>query len=163
MVDNTTQIYIKHSGDKMKIALIVPCLYKDIKTNISKINEFISEACLNGADFILLPEASLTGLINNDVYDHDINIAISIDNKIITDFCNKAKKNNIWLCFGFLENDCGCIYDSAVLINPIGEKVIHYRRINPQWRAKNLPLNQYSEGVEVKSAITPFGKTAILI
>ncbi|MCL2378584.1 MAG: carbon-nitrogen hydrolase family protein [Defluviitaleaceae bacterium] len=147
----------------MKIALIVPRILKDINTNITKINELISDACTGGAKFILLPEATITGLINNDVYEHDISIAISISDKIITNFCEKAKINGIWLCFGFLEKEKGSIYDSAVLINPMGEISIHYRRINPQWRAKNLPSNQYSEGFEMKSAITPFGKTAVLI
>ena len=147
----------------MKIALIVPRLFGDINTNITKINELISDACAGGAKFILLPEATLTGLINNDVYERDISIAISINDKIITSFCDKAKMHGIWLCFGFLEKENGCIYDSAVLINPFGEVSIHYRRINPQWRAKNLPPNQYSEGFEMKSALTPFGKTVILI
>jgi N-carbamoylputrescine amidase len=147
----------------MRIALIVPRLIKDINTNIDKINELISEANSNNAKLILLPEAALTGLINNDVYDHDINVAIPINHKIITDFCVKAKNNSVWLCFGFLEKEDDCIYDSAVLINPSGDISIHYRRINPRWRAENLPANQYSEGVEIKTAITPLGKTAILI
>lgn len=147
----------------MKIALAVPRLFKDINVNINTINDLISEACLNGATLILLPEAALTGLINNDVYDHDIEIAVSINHKILTDFCDKAKANKVWLCFGFLEKEDDCIYDSAVLINPNGEIAIHYRRINPQWRAKNLPASQYGEGVEMKSILTPFGKTAILI
>jgi len=147
----------------MKIASVVPRLTNDIDININKINKLITEACLNGASLILLPEAALTGLINNDVYEHDISIAVSISDKAIGSFCDKAKMHGIWLCFGFLEKENGCIYDSAVLINPSGEISIHYRRINPQWRAKNLPANQYSEGIEVKSAMTPFGKTAILI
>jgi len=147
----------------MKIALIVPRLFEDISTNTTRISELISDACTGGAKLVLLPEATLTGLINNDVYEHDINIAISISDKIITSFCDKAKAYGIWLCFGFLEKENDCIYDSAVLINPFGEISIHYRRINPQWRAKNLPSNQYSEGFEMKSTITPFGKTAVLI
>ena len=147
----------------MKIALAVPRLRKDISVNIDAMNGLISEACANGASFILFPEAVITGLINNDVYEHDINISIPLDHKIIIDFCNNAKKNNIWLCFGFLENDKGCIYDSAVLINPNGEIAIHYRRINPQWRAKNLPASQYSEGAGMKCTMTPLGTTAIVI
>lgn len=147
----------------MKIALIVPRLIRNVEINIDSINKLILEACANDASFILLPEAVLTGLIIDDIYEHDIRLTISIQHKIIIDFCDKAKDNNIWLCFGFLENDKDCIYDSAVLINPNGEIVIHHRRINPQWRAKNMPPNQYFEGDEIKYAITPFGKTAVLI
>ena len=147
----------------MKIALAVPRLTSDVSANIHRIDELISEACLNGAELILLPETALTGLINNDVYDHDIALAVSLQDKVIVDFRDKARKNAVWLCFGFLENENSCIYDSAVLIDPTGEISIHYRRINPQWRANSLPANQYSEGTEVKSAMTPFGKTAILI
>ena len=147
----------------MKIALAVPCLYKDVSVNIDVMNSLISEACANGASFLLFPEATITGLINSDVYEHDINISIPLNHKIIVDFCNNAKENSIWLCFGFLENDNGCIYDSAVLINPNGKMALHYRRINPQWRAKNLPASQYSEGVEMKYTLTPLGTTAIVI
>ena len=147
----------------MKIALAVPRITQSINDNINIINALISEACANGASFILLPEATLTGLANNDSYEHDINLSISIKHQIILDFCDRSKKNNIWLSLGFFENDNGCIYDSAVLINPNGEIAIHHRRINPQWRAKNLPSDKYSEGVEIQSAITPCGKTAIAI
>lgn len=147
----------------MKIALAVPRLVKDINANINAINNLISEACLNGASLVLLPEATLTGLINNDVYEHDIKIALSINDKIVADLCAQAKNNDVWLCFGFLEKEDNRIYDSAVLVNPTGEISIHYRRINPRWRAQNLPANQYAEGGEMKSTTTPFGKTAIVI
>ena len=147
----------------MKIAAIVPRLVNDINVNVKNINDFITIAYENGASFIVLPEATLTGLINNDVYDHDINIAIQINHRIIKDFSENAKKHNFWLCFGFLEKEKDCIYDSAVLLNPSGEIDIHYRRINPQWRANNLPPNLYSEGKEVKSTVSSLGKTAIVI
>jgi len=147
----------------MKIALAVPRLVKDINANIITINDLISEACLNGASLILLPEATLTGLINNDVYEHDIKISLSINDKIVADLCAQAKNKSVWLCFGFLEKEDNRIYDSAVLVNPTGEISIHYRRINPQWRAQNLPASQYAEGDEMKSTTTPFGKTAIVI
>jgi predicted amidohydrolase len=147
----------------MKIALAVPYITNDMNVNVCGIKNIITEACKSGASFVLLPEAVLTGLNITDEYNHDIELAVSIENQIITMLGNMAKENKIWLCFGFLENDNDCIFNSAVLIDPNGEITIHHKRISPYWRAKDLPSHQYAEGITLHHTITPLGKTVIVI
>jgi len=147
----------------MNIALAVPQITSDININFELVKNMFSEAANNGAEFILFPEAVFTGLNNNDSYEHDRKLTISVNDIKINELCDLTRENKTWLCFGFLENEFGCIYDSALLINPAGEKVIHYRRINPQWRAANLSINHYAEGNNIPSIDTPLGKTSIII
>ncbi len=147
----------------MKVALAVPNISADACANHELVQRMITESSRNGAELILFPEAVFSGLTNNDVYAHDIELAMSVDDTRIEKLCETARDEKMWVCFGFLENYEGCIYDSALLVSPAGEKVIHYRRINPQWRARNLPSEQYAEGKMIPTAVTPLGKTAILI
>jgi len=149
----------------MKIALAAPRITRDMESNVRNIEKQIAKAHEGGASFILFPETTLTGLINNDDYEHDIKLAVSIDGDIMLRICNAAKEKGIWVCFGFFENNNGCIHDSAVLINPAGDIVLHQRRISPGWRWPNSQQNpsQYAEGVGLNYAETPFGKTAIAI
>jgi N-carbamoylputrescine amidase len=147
----------------MKIALAVPRLTKDINANILQMKNMISDAQGNGAGLVLFPEAALTGLVNTDIYEKDIQLARPVRHEHIAGFGKTAQEKKIWLCFGFLENEDGCIFDSALLFNPEGEIILHYRRINPCWRAGDLPPGRYSEGAEIPYAATPLGKTAIII
>jgi predicted amidohydrolase len=147
----------------MKVALAVPNITNIISDNYQLVLHMIISASHNAAKLIIFPEAVFSGLNNNDIYEHDIELTMSTEDDRITRLCELACNKKVWICFGFLENDHGCIYDSALLVNPLGERVIHYRRINPQWRARNLPTDKYAEGREIPTALTPFGNTAILI
>ncbi len=147
----------------MKVALAVPNISADACANYELIQHMITESSRNGAELILFPEAVFSGLTNNDVYQHDIELAMSVHDSRVKKLCVTARDAKMWLCFGFLENHEGCIYDSALLVSPAGEKVIHYRRMNPQWRGENLPSWQYAEGKIIPTVVTPLGNTAILI
>ncbi len=147
----------------MKVALAVPNITADMSANFKLVWHMIKEASHNGARLVLFPEAVFSGLTNNDVYEHDIQLAMSVRDSRIEKLCKTARDEKMWVCFGFLENHEGCIYDSALLVNPAGKKDIHYRRINPQWRGRNLPFEQYGEGQIIPTAVTPLGNTAILI
>jgi len=147
----------------MKIAMIVPHITGDMEANLRTIRNFIADACENGASLVLLPETVLTGLSNTDDYAHDIKLAISIRHDIVRALRDMARACKIWLCFGFFENDGGCIYDSAVLIDPAGEIAIHHRRISPHWHAQNASPAQYAQGSSLSHAATPLGKTALVI
>ena len=135
----------------------------DIDTNFRTVLENIDQAALCGAQLILFPETVLTGLINNDEYDHDKNLAVPLDSQYILDIREKAKAKGIWVALGFFEIDDGVIYDSTILINDAGQIVLHQQRMSTGWRMPGLPITQYAEGTMLQTTETPWGKTGFLI
>lgn len=135
----------------------------DVDTNMQTLMRNVDEAVLYGAKFILFPEAVLTGLINNDSYEYDKNIAVELTSQYIVQIKEKASDKGIWIALGFFEISNGIIYDSAILINDVGQIVLHQRRTSRGWRASNLPSEQYAEGKDFEITDTPWGRTGFLI
>ena len=48
----------------MKVALVVNQITEDIDSNLKSISKLIQQ--VDSCDLVLLPEAAITGLINND-------------------------------------------------------------------------------------------------
>lgn len=146
------------------LTVAVPIIVNgDIDANLQMIIQYIDKASLQNARLVLFPETCLTGLVNDDNYEHDKNIAIALTSRYILQIREKAKEKGIWVAFGFFEIDDGVIYDAAILINNIGEVVLHQRRTSRGWRASNLPNEQYAEGIAFETTETPWGKTGFLI
>ncbi|MCL2413511.1 MAG: carbon-nitrogen hydrolase family protein, partial [Bacteroidales bacterium] len=135
----------------------------DLNTNLQTLMRSVDEAAFCGARLVLFPEAVLTGLINNDNYEHDKNIAIELNSQYIVRIKEKASEKGIWIALGFFEMDNGVIYDSAILINGAGQIVLHQKRTSCGWRALNLPSGQYAEGKVFQTIETHWGKAGFLI
>ena len=83
---------------------------------------------------------------------------------IIDKIKQKAASSSIWIALGFIEIDeiSGMLYDSAILIDDIGEIALHYRRTSPGWLwKKSVPM--YGYGQHFPTVSTPWGKTGFLI
>lgn len=78
-----------------KAALIVPRLTADANVNLVTILRMATDAVRSGVSLILLPEAALTGLINNDDPMHDLPLGQEIPGpvtEILGNFCCSKKE-----------------------------------------------------------------------
>jgi predicted amidohydrolase len=147
----------------MKAALISNPITQDIDLNLKNIIAMSYKAAANGAELILFPEAAVSGLINNDDPSHDLQIGAEMSSPLITRFQELTRELKVWLGIGFLEREGNKLFDSAILLSPLGEVALHYRRISPRWHGAKADPLVYCQGTDMPIADTPFGKIAFLI
>lgn len=127
-----------------------------------------------GADLVVFPESSAFGWLNPTVFTD----AQPIPGDISDRFSKLAKKSGVWVAAGLAERGPKAgdgiyhAYDSAILLNPKGELVLHHRKNNVLRNAFNkekCPSSigtegcSYTAGNDVSIANTPFGKTSLLV
>jgi N-carbamoylputrescine amidase len=147
----------------MKAALVVPEICADASKNFAKIERMAAESVALGADFILLPEAVLTGLSNNDDPAHDLPLGQTVPGPATERLGAFCARHGVWLGFGLLEREDRRMYDSAVLLGPDGRVRLKYRRNHSHWHARNADPEVYCQGTEIPKAKTPFGSMGFLI
>lgn len=133
----------------MKFAVVTPIIEENILTNLEKIKHFTLMASANNADFIIFPEAVLTGLINNDNPEHDFQLALEKDSIEIQKLQQIALKGNIALAFGYFEKDNQKLFDSFMCINSAGTIIANYRRITPGWHNNQADKSIYLQGNDI--------------
>jgi len=114
-------------------------------------------------DLILFPEAAATGLVNNDDPAHDLPFGQSIPGPITARMGALAGVTRAHVGLGILEREGDCLFDSAVLLDPVGRIVLHHRRMQPQWHGREADPKVYRQGEEMAAAETPVGKALFLI
>jgi predicted amidohydrolase len=147
----------------MRAALIVNEVTADADANLSSILDWIGRAAESKADLALLPEAAVTGLINDDVSDHDLPLGREIPGPTTDALSATVRECGIYVGMGLLERDGSRLYDSAILLTPQGDIILKYRRIQPQWHARNADPSVYCQGAELRKVETPLGSFAFLI
>ncbi len=147
----------------MKAALLVPRVTADPAANLDRVEQMTADAAGSGAGLVLLPEAVLTGLINNDDPAHDLPLGQSIPGPATERLGAVARLNSLWIGFGLFERDGDCLYDSAVLIAPDGSVALRYRRNQPQWHGIGADSAVYRQGTSIEVARTPIGNVGFLI
>lgn len=147
----------------MKAALATFLVLGDSDANLAAMVNMTDEAADAGADLVLFPEAAVTGLINDDDPEHDLPLGVPVPGPATDSLAAVARRRSIYLGTGILERDGGRLYDSAVLLDPTGDLVLKYRRIQPQWHGRNADPEVYRQGDQLSSASTPFGTVAFLI
>ncbi|URZ86927.1 carbon-nitrogen hydrolase family protein [Floricoccus penangensis] len=119
-------------------------LNNQLSVNIKNLQEISSKYHNKDIDFICFGEAYLQGFdgltwnINED-----INRAISIEDKVITDLQEYSKINNIGNAFGYIEKDSGKLYSSYIVIDKNGEILANYRRISQGWKVQEADPTVY--------------------
>lgn len=102
--------------------------------------------CSKEADIVIFGEAFLQGFYAATFeVEHDKKLALSIDDLIIKEVCNTAKKQEIAVSFGFIERVADCFYSSQITIDATGEIIDIYRRVSPGWKLPHAG-EQYLEG-----------------
>jgi len=147
----------------MKAALVVHHITIDMSSNLETIKTAVNEAADHGVDLVLLPEAALTGLINNDNPYHDLPLGQTIPGSATDILGGLCSKRGVWLAIGLLERDENRLYDSAVLIDPNGKIQLKYRRISRGWHGEKANPLVYCQGKEIRKVETSLGSFAFLI
>jgi predicted amidohydrolase len=111
---------------------------------------------VDGADIVLLPEALPLGWTHPSARTEADPIP---DGEWCRALIGAARRNKVWVCSGVIEKDKDRIFNSAVLINPDGDVVLHHRKINELKIAHDL----YLQGDRLSVADTPFGRIGLMI
>ena len=100
----------------------------DPVANMQRIERILPNLLSKSPDLICFPECTLTGyLFEGD----DLNkFGETIPGPTTKKIGAIAKENDVQLCFGLIERTSEGFYNSAVLINEVGEIVVKYRKIN---------------------------------
>jgi len=151
------------NGYSMKAAIISNRVTEDIKENQKRILCLASKASDDGAEFILFPEAAATGLVNSGDSKKDYEIAEAIPGPRNSEWSRFASEHSTYFGAGIMERDGDTIFDSAVLYNPEGKLILHYRRVDPGWHSPDEDTSIYCEGSEIPVVESSIGRLAFLI
>jgi predicted amidohydrolase len=101
-------------------------IFCDIKSNLSKFEEVVSSA---DADLLVFPELALTGYFFTSSEEAK-KYSQTITGELVEDIKRIAKENSIALVTGFLEEENGKLYNSAIAIDRNGKLCGHYRKVH---------------------------------
>jgi len=146
-----------------RFAMVVDWTRPSISENLAVVTNWAVRAADAEAHLVLFPEAALTGLVNNDDPTHDLPLCCCIPGDETASIRAAAQRLGIYIGLGMLEREGAVIYDSAVLIDPSGEIVLVYRRIQPCWHGREADPHFYRQGSDIPMAQTPFGSLAFLL
>ena len=123
--------------------------------NLSRAEEMIQEAAQQHCHFVLLPECLDLGWTHPSAKTD----AQPIPGPYSDQLCESARKHHIYVCAGLTERTKDQIYNSAILINDLGEIVLTYRKIN----VLDVGLEFYAIGQSLSVVETPFGIVGVNI
>ena len=147
----------------MKVALVVSRVTADRQENMSGILAAIDSVGNRGAHLAVLPEAAVTGLINNDDPVHDLPLGEEIPGRVTERLAQQARRHRLHLAVGLLEREGAALYDSAVLFGPDGTIALRYRRIQPQWHGSKADPEVYKQGRSALATDTSIGRVAVIL
>jgi predicted amidohydrolase len=118
--------------ETLKVAAIQYRALPSNKTeNIRNLSELVSEAALNGARIIILPEMCTTGL-NFQSRAEAENLAETIPGPTFSAFAELARSYRVYIVLGLAESDPanGKLYNSQIILGPVGQIVGRYRKMH---------------------------------
>ena len=65
---------------------------------------------------------------------------------LILQIRDAAKRNNVAVCFGYIEKSGGVLFSSQIFIGSSGEVVNNFRRVSVGWKEYRLTDGHYREG-----------------
>ncbi len=123
--------------------------------NLERAKTLIERALEQGAELVLLPETLDLAWTHPSAN----NEAMPIPGERSDFFCKIAKEKNVWLCLGLTESANNKIYNTALLINNLGEIFYKYRKIN----LLEVEFPFYEPGKNLSVIETPFGNIGLNI
>jgi predicted amidohydrolase len=150
----------------MRIALGIPKIEADWKTNVQKMADMAIESANAGATLILFSEAAVTGFVGTGDKENDLMLAQSIPGEASKQLAQIALLHNITLGFGLYENADGRLYDTYVIVSAQGKIHHQYRRMDAHWHKWfMLPKANltYAVGTESLPMELPIGRATTLI
>jgi predicted amidohydrolase len=140
-----------------KLALAqMPVVGGQCDMNLRRAVEFITQAAKAGAAIVLLPEALDCGWC----HDSALTDAGAIpDGDSCMRLREAAREHRLHVCAGLIERAGDQLFNSAVLISPDGEVLLHHRKLNELTIAHHL----YACGDRLAVAHTPLGTIGLMI
>lgn len=123
--------------------------------NLARAVQMISQASSRGCRIIVLPECLDLGWTHPSA----LHMAQPIPGAHTQILCTAAREHGIYVAAGLVERDGDHVYNSAVLISPVGDILLKHRKINELSIAHHL----YTTGCSLAVADTSFGRTALNI
>jgi predicted amidohydrolase len=123
--------------------------------NFERAERLICIAAVEKCDIVLLPETIDFAWTHPDA----IRYAQPIPGQFSDIFCEFAIKYNIWICVGLTEKSQNINYNTAILINNLGEIIGKHRKIN----LLTVEFPYYAVGQKLEVFDTPFGKIGLNI
>jgi len=124
--------------------------------NLARAGEMIARSAQAGAALALLPECVDFGWNHPSGKERAGSIP---DGETCRFLCDAARRHRLYVCSGLVERQGDMLYNSAVLINPQGEIILHHRKLN-----EILPgLATYAQGDRLGVAHTPLGTLGLMI
>lgn len=125
-------------------------------TNLARAEERIAAAAQHGAQVVLLPEALTLG------WTHPSS-ATEAEPVPHGESCARlaacARQHGIYVCAGLVERDGDRVYNSAVLLDPSGQVLLHHRKINEL----EIGHPYYALGDRLQVVRTPLGTFGLMI
>ncbi len=147
----------------MRIAVVSNLVTEDVARNQNRILQLATEAINNEAELLLFPETAATGLVISGNPENDLKIAETIPGPRNKQWSSLSAEYGIYFGAGLLERDGKRIFDSAVLFNPDGELILHYRRNDSGWHSLDDDPKIYCEDDQIPVVDSPIGRLAFLI
>jgi predicted amidohydrolase len=116
----------------------------------------VAEAAAQGAQVIVLPEAMPLGW--TDASAHELADAIP-DGESCRLLAELAVRHHLFLCSGLVERDGEVVFNSAVLIGPDGQVLLHHRKIHEL----DIAHDCYARGDRLAVADTALGRIGVMI
>jgi predicted amidohydrolase len=127
-----------------------------LDANLEHAAEMIEEAAIQGAQVVLLPEAMDLGWTDPSA----LTMAEPVPGgKSVQLLSSMAKKHQIYICSGLTEKDGEKVYNSAVLINPMGKVILLHRKINEL----DIGHPYYALGQSLQVVHTDLGTIGVMI
>jgi len=106
----------------MKLAIATPLIIEyEIAANLKTVLAYIAEAAQGGADLLLFPETTLTGLVISDNYEMDKQYALPISSDLLKEIAAAAKElKPVPHRLQLIERGGMTIIDDAYNANPAG-------------------------------------------
>lgn len=124
--------------------------------NLARAQDYIARASQTGARLIVLPEAMTLGWTHPSAHTE----ADAIPDSLVCDQLRSwARAHQIYVCTGLVERAGERLYNSAVLIDPQGEILLHHRKIHELDFACEL----YATGDRVQVAQTELDCLGLMI
>ena len=126
------------------------------EANLRRALERVNEAAGRGAQVVVLPEALTLGWTHPSANSDADEIPDGFSCAKLRD---AARRNSIYVCAGLIERACETVFNSAVLIDPQGEVILHHRKLNEL----EIGHEFYAQGDRLGVTHTPLGTFGVMI
>ena len=125
-------------------------------SNLRRAVDHIAIAASNGAQVVVLPEAMNLGWTHSAAVTEADEIPNGLSCSTLRD---AARQHKTYVCAGLVERAGEYCFNSAVLIDPQGEVILHHRKLNELEIAHDF----YAQGDRLAVAQTPLGTLGVMI